>query len=220
LLDHAEYLVDAEYSRDGKWLLYQEGGIDVQGGSGVYSLFAVPTHGDSVRKRLVEMPNVTAFGPGSGQKTPRLSPDGRWLAYSSEEDAARTSAGRDEVYVRPFPNTGSGRWQVSSGGAIEPSWSRDGRELYYKNFRGDLVAATVLPGATFAVSKQRVLFSTEGYLSNGGFRTYDVAPDGRFVMIRLTKPGPDELIWVENFFEELKARVKPGPGGPDQRSKP
>ncbi len=141
-------------------------------------------------------------------------------AYFSDEDAARNSTGRDEVYVRPFPNTGSAKWQVSSGGGVEPRWSRDGRELYYKNFRGDLVAATVLPGATFAVGKQRVLFSTEGYVSNRGFRTYDVTPDGRFVMIRLTKPGPDELIWVENFFEELQARVKPGPGGLGQRSRP
>ena len=193
LLDRVDYFVDPEYSRDGKWLLYEK----------KYQLFATQTDRGTGGTRLVSIP--------SGQWAPRLSPNGRWLAYFSDEDASRNSTGRDEVYVRPFPNTSSAKWQVSAGGGFEPRWSRDGRELYYKNFRGQLIAATVLPGATFAVGKQRVLFSTEGYLSNNGFRTYDVSPDGRFLMIRLTKPGPDELIWVENFFEELKVKVKPGP---------
>jgi Tol biopolymer transport system component len=203
LVDQVEYLVDAEYSRDGKWLLYQE----------AYTLFAARTREDSARIRLVEFPSDASTPRGSlmrsnGQYTPRLSPDGRWLAYTSDEGMTGKSTGRDEVYVRPFPNTGSAKWQVSAGGGYEPRWSWNGRELYYKNFRGGLVAATVLPGATFAVGEQRVLFSTEGYLSNRGFRTYDVAPGGRFVMIRLTKQGRDELIWVDNFFEELKAKVK------------
>lgn len=203
LLDEVEYLVDAEYSRDGKWLLYQE----------AYTLFAARMDEDRARIRLVEFPSDASTPRGSlmrnnGQYTPRLSPDGRWLAYTSDEEMTGKSTGRDEVYVRPFPNTGGAKWRVSVGGGYEPRWSRDGRELYYKNFRGDLVAATVLLGGTFAVGEQRVLFSTEGYLSNYGFRTYDVAPDGRFVMIRPTKQAPDELIWVENFFQELKAKVK------------
>lgn len=198
LLDQVDYIMDAEYSRDGKWLLYQE----------AYTLFAAPTYGDSARIRLVEIPNANPGGRGSGQMSPRLSPDGRWLAYCSDEDATRNSTGRDEVYVRAFPNTGSAKWQVSAGGGFEPRWSRDGRELYYKDFHSDLVAATVLPGATFAVGEQRVLFSTKAYLSSPGFQTYDVAPDGRFVMIRPTQQAPDQLIWVENFFQELKARVK------------
>jgi Tol biopolymer transport system component len=202
LLDQVDYLLDAEYSRDGKWLVYEK----------KYKLFATRTDRNTGPARLVSIP--------SGQVAPRLSPNGRWLAYFSDEDATRNSTGRDEVYVRPFPNTGDAKWQVSAGGGFEPRWSRDGRELYYKNFRGELIAATVVPGASFAVGKQRVLFSTLGYLSNHGFRTYEVAPDGRFLMIRLTKPGPDELIWVENFFEELKAKVKPGPLRPDQRSIP
>ena len=176
---------EAEYSRDGKWLVYRTG----------WDLFAVRTVGDTTPVPLV----ATSFL----EATPTLSPDGRWLAYSSDE------SGRREVYVRPFPKTGSAKWQVSTAGGMEPLWSRNGRELFYKASGQTLDAATVLPGATFAVGKHQVLFSTRGYEHYWMQRTYDVSPDGsRFVMIRSPKEPPGELIMVENFFEVLKARVK------------
>ena len=81
--------------------------------------------------------------------------------------------------------------------------------MFYKSGLGDLVAAAVLPGETFALGRQRVLFSYMEYVNYWQWRDYDVAPDGRrFVMIRSAGKPRDELIAVENFFEELKASVK------------
>ena len=184
LLQEAGGIEEAEYSRDGKWLVYRSG----------FDLFAVRTDGDATPIRLTATPFL--------EFTPRLSPDGRWLAYSSDDSRRR------EVYVRPFPNTGTTRWQVSAAGGAEPVWSRNGRELFYKD-GNQLLAAAVLPGATFGVGERRVLFSVAEYENYMIKRTYDVSPDGRrFVMIRSPRKPRDELIVVENVFEELKARVK------------
>ncbi len=176
---------DAEDSRDGQWLVYRAG----------FDLFAVRTSGDTTSIPLV----ATRFLESS----PRLSPDGRWLAYTSD------ASGQLEVYVRPFPNVGSTKWRVSTNGGADPAWSPNGRELFYKTGLGGLATVTVLPGATFAVGKQRVLFTIDAYETYWNVRDYDVSPDGRrFVMIRRVGKEHDELIVVENFFEELKARVK------------
>ena len=181
----AKSIDDAEVSRDGQWVVYRRG----------FDLFAVRTAGDRTPIPLV----ATRFLEAS----PRLSPDGRWLAYSSNE------SGQREVYVRPFPNTASAKWQVSTFGGADPAWSRSGRELFYKTDNQGLVAATVLPGATFAVGEQRALFQIEKYESYWNWRDYDVSPDGRrFVMIRKASQSRDELIFVENFFEQLKTSVK------------
>jgi serine/threonine-protein kinase len=185
LRDNAgRFPVEVEYSHDTQWLVY--------GAS--LDLFAVRTGGDTAPIPLVATPFE--------EFTPRLSPDGRWLAYASNE------SGRREVYVRPFPATGTTKWQVSPDGGDEPLWSRSGQELFYKH-RGELLAAAVLPGATFALGKQQVLFSIAGYENYVGSRMYDVTPDGRrFVMVRSAARPRAELIVVENVFEELKAKVR------------
>jgi len=118
-----------------------------------------------------------------GESSASFSPDGRWLAYDSNE------SGRQEVYVRPFPARG-GKWQVSDGGGAYPKWSRDGRELYYRVDEGLMVATIETVGETFRAGKPRPLFSGAfrggvAGLPLGGyvFSDYDVAPDGkRFVM--------------------------------------
>lgn len=179
---------EAQYSQDGKWLVYRTAS----------DLFAVRTDGDTSRIPLV----VTPFA----EYTPSLSPDGRWLAYSSDESGTR------EVYVRPFPNTGTARWRISIAGGSEPVWSRNGRELFYKNGRQELVVVAVPRTATFTMGEQRVLFSTAGYDVSVNGKTYDVSPDGsRFVMIRPARKSHDQLIVVENFFEELRSRVGSAP---------
>ena len=71
---------------------------------------------------------------------PALSPDGRWLAYASNE------SGAFEIYVRPFPETSSAKWQVSTAGGGEPTWSRTGRELFYLNGRSEMVSAEIQAG--------------------------------------------------------------------------
>ena len=124
------------------------------------------------------------------------------MAYASDE------SGRREIYVRPFPNADDGLWMVSTDGGALPVWARNGRELFYKG-NGNLMVVEVLQGATFVTGARRVLFSTQGFYSHRFHQFYDVTPDGqRFVMIR--NPGDvevGELIVVENFFEELKAKV-------------
>ena len=184
LRDEAGSLQDAEYSRDGKWLVYRTNS----------DLFAVRTAGDTTPIPLV----ATQFS----ERSPRVSPDGRWLAYVSDESGFN-------VYVRPFPNTGSARWLVSPVGGADPVWSPSGRELFYKSNLMGLVAAAVLPGDTFALGRQQVLFSITKYVNYWQWSDYDVTPDGRrFVMIRSAGQPHDQVIVVENFFEELKASVK------------
>lgn len=133
---------------------------------------------------------------------PRFSPDGRWLAYVSDE------SGRDEVYVRPFPGLG-GKWQVSTEGGTEPLWARNGRELFYRSAgapgRRGVMAVRVQSGGSFVASKPELLFE-DRYV--GG--TYDVAPDGqRFVMIedRTLERSPRQLTVVLNWLDGLKRRL-------------
>ncbi len=136
------------------------------------------------------------------ETAPRVSPDGRWLAYVSNESGPR------EVYVRPFPNTNDGKWLVSTDGGREPVWAHSGRELFYQEGQ-TLMSVEVLPGATFVTGERRMLFSTLGFRTNPNYQRYDVTPDDqRFVMIR-TRGSQEavELIVVENLFEELKAKV-------------
>jgi eukaryotic-like serine/threonine-protein kinase len=135
---------------------------------------------------------------------PALSPDGRWLAYNSDE------SGRTEIYVRPFPTVTGGRWQVSRNGGTEPLWSHSGRELFYRDAQGGLVAVSVRPGPSFDVGEQRTLFSASNYLIAQGRRMYDITPDDRrFVFLRSvgeaqSAAGPVNLVQVDNWFEELR----------------
>jgi eukaryotic-like serine/threonine-protein kinase len=135
---------------------------------------------------------------------PALSPDGRWLAYVSNE------SGRNEIYVRPFPSVDAGRWQVSRSGGSEPLWSRDGRELFYRDGQGGFVAAAMAPGTAFTIGEQRVLFPTRGLAASVFHRSYDVTPDGqRFIFSRpvgeqVTESQPP-VVYVENWLREISS---------------
>jgi Tol biopolymer transport system component len=148
---------------------------------------------------------------------PRISPDGRWIAYASDEGE------RYEVYVCPFPEVGGGRWQVSTSGGDSPLWSPDGRELFYRSDDA-VMAVSVHAEPTFSVTTPIVLFrgayfspSSAGLssLSNGHY-SWDISPDGRrFLMIKLpvsmgaapAAENPRKINVVLNWFEELKQRV-------------
>jgi serine/threonine-protein kinase len=173
-----------EYSRDGKWIVFSRSA----------DLFAIRTDGDTAVHPLVATPATEAW--------PTISSDGRWLAYSADE------TGRLEVYVRPFPDTRTAKRQVSVTGGFLPRWSRDGRELFFLDEKFDLISVPVTPGAAFSVGNPRRLFPAEQYLQ--GLSGFDVHPDGkRFLMTRPVGSAPkaDELILVQNFFEELKAKA-------------
>ncbi len=187
LLDREEQIWEVHYSRDGQWIVYRAE-------TPSSSIYATHVDADSIQVPLVE----TQFN----ERLPRLSPDGRWLAYMSDE------SGLNEVYVRPFPNVTEGKWLVSNNGGIEPVWAHSGQELFYKS-GSDLMSAEVLSGTTFVLGERKALFSVEGFRFATNRQMYDVTPDDqRFVMIRnLGGPEASEMIVVENFFEELKAKV-------------
>ena len=134
---------------------------------------------------------------------PQISPvDGRWMAYTSDE------SDQQEVYVRPFPDIDTGRWQVSTSGGSQPLWARSGEELFYLAPDGAVLRVAVDGTTTFKAGTPTQLFQGP-YFSGTVWRTYDVSPDGqRFLMI---KEGfedenftPPSLIVVQNWFEELK----------------
>jgi Tol biopolymer transport system component len=106
---------------------------------------------------------------------PRFSPDGRWIAYMSDE------SGGIEVMVAPMGGA-QARVRVSTDGGTEPQWSRDGKTLYYKNNRS-LMAASFAPGSPPTISNRTRLFAST-YLSDPTDPDYDIAPDGRFVMLQ------------------------------------
>jgi serine/threonine-protein kinase len=181
-------LYNARWSPDGKWLLYQ---TDVASpGSG--DILAIRPGVDTVPVRVV----ATRFS----EISPALSPDGRWLAYTSNE------TGADEIYVVPFPNTGTAKWAISAGGGTEPVWSHRGSELFHRDASGNLVAVEVNTSPTFSLGRATVLFPAARFTSLRFSPQYAVAPDDRrFLMIRpLETSTPDKLIVVENWFEELK----------------
>ena len=138
-----------------------------------------------------------------------ISPDGRWLAYESNE------SGRPEIYVRPFPNVETARHQVSTGGGTRPLWSRTGRELFYYVAPDTIMAVPVRLGADFrwglpsrwSKGRMRALAVNAG-------RHYDVSADGQRFLLLKDAPTPDgqkpaapEIHLVLNWTEELKRLV-------------
>jgi Tol biopolymer transport system component len=187
--EHHHYLTD--WSRDGRWLAFVE--FHPETGADVW-IAAVDGKGEA--RPIVRTP--------SSEKEAVFSPDSRWLAYVSDE------SGRYEVYLQPFPGPGS-RTQVSSGGGEEPAWSRDGRELFYRDGTR-MMAVPLGSGGELDPGKPALLFSGMFFDNITPNRSYDVAADGRFWMV--TEPVgaelPQEIHIVLGFAEELRRRVPPG----------
>ncbi len=162
-----------------------------------------------------EPPTTTPFlNRPASEHSPAFSPDGRWLAYASDE------SGRFEIYLQPYP-TGE-RLAVSTGGGSGPVWRRDGKALFYQGLDAGvskMMAVTVMPdGASLSLGRPTALFdqsvpggsgAAERYAqSNNSGVAYDVLPDGRFVMVRgADTSGSREFVLVQHWFEELKRLV-------------
>ena len=173
-------------SPDGKWLLVAGGSAKTQG-----DLSLVGLEGDHTPRPLLQSEATENNG--------EISPDGRWLAYTSDESS------RLEVYVRPFPDVDKGRWQISTEGGTLPRWSRDGRELLYIALTSAsmMSVAVRFDNATLAAAPPTKLFSMTGYLVG-----YDVAPDGRFLLVKDGVANQQQQVTVvEHWIEELKNRV-------------
>lgn len=183
---------EVELSRDGQWLVIR---ADETGGgsSRVSQLFARRLSGDTTLRPL---PTGTAAA-----LQPALSPDGRWLAYSSG-----AVVGSREIVVQSFPDAQQ-RVVVSAKGGSEPRWSGNGRELFFTS-GGKMMAVAVPPGPVFSPGPPRALFSVDGYRYARNRPQYDVTPDGqRFLMIR--ENTASQVVYVENWFAELLAKAKP-----------
>jgi serine/threonine-protein kinase len=171
------------YSPDGKWVLATSDSGDMIG---------FRTEGDSSVTRLVAGRGLDRRGS--------VSPDGRWLAYETDETGAW------EVVVRPFPATDAAKRQVSAAGGTNPRWSRDGKELFYVDGDRDLIALPVTLSPSFSTGVPRRLFS----LDSAGLVSYDPTPDGsRFLAIRSIESDRwNDVIVVQNLFEELRRQFR------------
>jgi len=190
----------ATWSADGKTLLFMDLELTTTMPS---DIGALAMDGNRARNALLQEKHR--------EYQPRISPDGRWMAYTSDE------SGRNEVYVRPFPGLEGGREQVSANGGDSPLWSPDGRGLYYRS--GDTVMGVpVKTSPALSLGTPEVLFRgkytslrSSPYASELG--PWDISPDGkRFLMMKdvestAAAEGPQRIHIVLNWTEELKQRV-------------
>jgi serine/threonine protein kinase len=186
--------VPGSWSPDGQTLAFHE---------------ANPTTGNDIlmlhlSDRKVQSFIQTPFSEGN----PRFSPDGRWIAYVSDE------SGRFEVFVQPYPGPG-GKWQVSKDGGTEPVWNANGKELFYRS--GDkMMAVEITTQPSFALGNPKMLFEGPYERAAVPVSNYDVSPDGqRFLMLKpseqeLTQEAPTQINVVLNWFEELQQKVPTG----------
>ena len=134
-----------------------------------------------------------------------ISPDGRWIAYDSNE------SGRQEIYVRPFPGVDGGRWQISPEGGRFPAWASSGRELFFVSAANKMVAVPVQAGNGFSYGNPQPLFDAGAYYNPVSGRPYDISADGkRFLMVKNavgnTAARPS-IVVVSHWFDELKAKI-------------
>jgi len=182
-------LTAGSFSRDGKTMV-----VVATGEKGDFDLDTMSLSGTRTLQPLLN----TSFN----EAWPALSPDGRWLAYESDE------SGQPEIYVRGFRGTG-GKYIVSQSGGSEPTWSRDGRELFYRGVTAQgtsLIAAALQTAPEFRVVSRAPLFDVEPFEGASPHANYDVAPDGKgFVMVHQGQLS--QIIVVQNWQEEVRRRV-------------
>ena len=186
LLERDGLQYPTSWSTDGRFLVYHENS-PVSG----RDLWVLPRNGDP------EPVLVTPFQ----EQAATFSPDGRWLAYVSDE------SGQNEVYVVPFPGPGP-RHTISTHGGVEPVWSRDGTELFYRT-EDHLMAVEVELGATFRAGAPQPLFVDRHVRSSdlnnvNRVPQYDVAPDGQHFVMLQSELGTASFVLMQNFLEELE----------------
>jgi Tol biopolymer transport system component len=170
-----EFAVPGDWSQDGKYVFFERTtNATVASASEIWVL---PLDGDRTA-----FPLITSKALTTG---PRLSPDGRWLAYSTDESGTR------QIVVQPFPAVNEGKWQVSTNGGLEARWRRDGRELFYLGLDGTIMAVEVAPGEAFDAGPPTALFKS-GILVHT-FEAeyfYDVTADGQRFLVNLSVTSP------------------------------
>jgi Tol biopolymer transport system component len=178
-----------DWSPDGRFLLFR-----VQGRGTSFDLWVLPLEGD--RKSFVYLQSEFLEAGG------RFSPDGRWVAYVSDE------SGRMETYVRPFP-AADRKWQISTQGGSAPVWSKDGRALYYIDPGLNLMAVPLKAGDTMDAGAPQALFQTRLVVSPRGnvAHLYDVSRDGRFLIASRIGEGGDDDEGKLVLISDWRAKV-------------
>ncbi len=204
LLESANPLFPDSFSPDGRRLSYDE--LDPSTSMGIWTLpmdLSDPDHPKPGKPEPFLRTSRRAF-------MGRFSPDGRWIAYSSNE------SGANEVYVRPFPAgpAGSGgKWQISNSGGMIPTWSRDGRQLFYERLSDAriMVVGYTAKSDSFVPGKPRVWSDTQ--ISDPSVLNLDLHPDGkRFAVIPIHEAtardkGSVHITFLLNFFDELRRKM-------------
>jgi serine/threonine protein kinase/Tol biopolymer transport system component len=201
LTQSKEFQYPAAFSPDGKTLCFYQSGP--QG----FELWTVPVEreGEKLKAGKPELFQRTIFGDRGAS----FSPDGRWLAYSSNE------SGSSQVFVRAFPDQG-GQWQISTNGGTAPIFSRTGEDLFYFDVPDDriMVVSYSVKGDTFVAEKPRTWSGQSVALTLSGSvgAQYDVAPDGKRLAIATSAGGSTQqdaghVIFLENFIDELQRKV-------------
>ncbi len=183
--DERVFLI-SDWSSDGKFIVYRKATEKSAG-----DIVVLPLFGDRQPQNIL----ATPFNEQSG----KVSPDGRWLAYRSDE------SGRQEIYVQPFQGPGR-KVMVSQGGGSFPRWRRDGKELYYVSMEDKLMAVPVQSGANFSAGAPVKLFEVDSFGRRNNRYLYDVSADGqKFLVIRpLEDASTRPLTVVQNWTELLK----------------
>ena len=198
---NARQLPDS-WSPDGKTLLFDQ--VNPGGNTAVMTL---PMESDGKSGWKAGTPAV--FVKSGYNYEAAFSPDGRWLAYSSND------SGSFEIFVRPFPGPG-GKWQISTGGGTFPKWSRDGKELFYRSPENKIMAVTyTASGDSFRADKPQLW--SPGQLTNvgAGISSFDLHPDGkRFAVLRVADTGQattaSKVSFILNFSDEIRGKFQAG----------
>jgi Tol biopolymer transport system component len=190
------------FTPDGKRLAF------IESSTGTYELRTVPLEPDGTGLRAGKA-EVFLQTPAD-ERAPSFSPDGRWLAYSSDE------SGTFQVYVRAFPDKG-GKWQISNSSGTYPMWSRNGRELFFETLDNHImVAAYTVKGDSFVADKPRVWSEKQIGGAVNTLKNVDLAPDGKRIVTIMSAKTPQgqqaqsHVIFLENFFDEVRRRVPAG----------
>jgi Tol biopolymer transport system component len=186
---------NADWSRDGRYLVFHGPSGE---GTGVDILYVELEAGGEPFK-----PKIFLSTPAA-EFAPKLSPDGRFVAYGSNE------SGRPEVYVRPFPS-GDGRWQASPNGGTQPRWRSDGKELFYVENQNTMMAVPVSSGQGLTLGQpQRLFQSADLIFRNLPWPQYDVSADGQRFLTSTPVQGetPPTIRVVQNWHEEFRDRER------------
>ncbi len=179
-------LDEVTFSNDGRWNIFRTQGS----GAGTRKLLAAVAGSDSTPRVLLKTDHDNYAAA--------LSPNGRWIAYVSNESR------QAEVYVRPFPSVDSARWTISVNGGYEPLWSRSGTEIFFRTPRGDMMATSVTAGNTFRASPPMKLFTATQFSSDEYSRRYDVTSDGRrFIMMHGSTKDSPAIGVILNWASEI-----------------